>query len=94
MDHVSDLKNHGNITDVRDNRTKSLLRGLLTHESDATTYATYNNLRAATVAEDIEQVSKLLLSSPLFSHLNLVNDFPKTSPLPLRRKKARQSIAL
>ena len=73
MDHVSDLKNHGNITDVRDNRTKSLLRGLLTHESDATTYATYNNLRAATVAEDIEQVSKLLLSSPLFDLTDFLN---------------------
>jgi hypothetical protein len=74
--------NPGNITDVQDSRTKGLLRGLLAREVDETTYATYNNLRVATPAADAEKVSRLLLSSPLFAHLRLVDDFPAEPPTP------------
>ena len=84
---------YGAITDVKDNRTKSLLRGLLNREIDEGTYSTYDNLRVETSAEDIENVSRLLLSSPLFAHLNFVEDFPNTPHVALRaRELSNQSL--
>jgi hypothetical protein len=79
---------HGRITDVNDARTKSLLRGLLSRDVDTRTWATYDNLRTTTSPADIDKVSRLLLCSPLFAHLPIVDDFPAEPPTMIHPKRA------
>jgi hypothetical protein len=65
------------ISRIKSARTRSLLRGLLHKNITDKTAKTYDHLRESTSSEDIEQVVNLLVFSPLFSHLDLYDDFPK-----------------
>jgi thioredoxin-like negative regulator of GroEL len=64
------------ISRVKSDRTRSLLRGLLHKNLTEKQVRTYDHLRSTLSREDSEQVANLLVFSPLFSHLELHDDFP------------------
>jgi len=69
-------KSSPTILDVRCNRTRDLLRGLLVRHEDANTRATFSHLMANVTQDDLGTVDRILRQNSLFSHLRLQPEFP------------------